>query len=282
MSAGTPSLDVETAELVVTGRGQALVRLVMRFDGPTTRRLPAPLLVMVVDGVTTRIEALPGGAPEFVGAGPESPSWRGGYRVDATLMTTAELAAEIPGVGWFALPPLRTREIRRAPSPPATTTPAALESPDLLPGQGDAVRGLRAQARDGLAAARALEDRLVERAAAAREAEGHPVPGDRFHGRPESLTQIAESLLDEARHMRLRWEELDALLARLEAGDRGAGVAPERPARRRSQEDPARLMAMELAREGNSRAQTTEYLERTFGLHPDPATLDEIFPGEPG
>jgi len=103
-----------------------------------------------------------------------------------------------------------------------------------------------------------------------------------FHGRPKSVTQIAEGLLDDARSMRMRWEEFDALLARLEAGDRGAGVAPGRPARRSSQEDPARLMAMELARGGNSRAHTTEYLERTFGLDPDPDTLDEIFPWEPG
>lgn len=108
-------------------------------------------------------------------------------------------------------------------------------------------------------------------------------PADRrSDAEPESLTEIAESLLVEAQRMRVRWEELDALLATLDVEEPSPPRSSEPTRTRPTQEDPARLLMMELARDGSSRAEATEYLERTFGLQLDPKILDEIFPGQPG
>lgn len=97
------------------------------------------------------------------------------------------------------------------------------------------------------------------------------------HGAADAdLVALADELLEQARALRSAWQQLDRLLAQW-GEDPGHAAAAVAPGPEGSANDAARLMAMELAREGRSRAETAEYLEQTFGLRPDEAMLDEMF-----
>ena len=105
------------------------------------------------------------------------------------------------------------------------------------------------------------------------------VSGATNGGSRDELINVADALLEEVRTIREQWEELDQVLARLESGDAPADQsAPDVQARPgNEQEDPIRLMALEMMRGGHTRAETTAYLRETFGLDPDESMLDELF-----
>lgn len=90
----------------------------------------------------------------------------------------------------------------------------------------------------------------------------------------EDPLALVDALLVEVQAIRTRWEHVDGLLASMEEngplrdGARAGDAAAD---------DPARLMAQELARSGRSREEIEVYLEQTFGLRADPALLDSVF-----
>lgn len=94
---------------------------------------------------------------------------------------------------------------------------------------------------------------------------------------PDGLARLVDELLEEIQAVRQQWHELDALLARIEAGDEAEPAADaETPAEGR-EDDPVQLMAREMMRAGRSREETASYLTQTFGLDVDHSLLDRVF-----
>ncbi|MEO6497300.1 MAG: hypothetical protein ABIO51_07430 [Solirubrobacteraceae bacterium] len=94
----------------------------------------------------------------------------------------------------------------------------------------------------------------------------------------EDPLALVDALLAEVQTIRSRWEHVDSLLASMEENgplkdDARAGDA--------TAHDPARQMALELARSGRSREEIEVYLEQTFGLRADASLLDSVF-ADPG
>jgi hypothetical protein len=89
----------------------------------------------------------------------------------------------------------------------------------------------------------------------------------------DELARLADALLEEARAVREQWTELGATLDRLQAAAAGARAVSTQG----DEADPARLMALELARAGHNRQQVEEYLHRAFGLEADASVLDSVF-----
>lgn len=87
---------------------------------------------------------------------------------------------------------------------------------------------------------------------------------------------LVDALLAEVQAIRSRWEDLDGLLAGMDENGSRSSVDSSR-AGDVTTEDPARLMALELARSGRSREEIEVYLERTFGLQADASLLDGVF-----
>lgn len=87
---------------------------------------------------------------------------------------------------------------------------------------------------------------------------------------------LVDALLADVQAIRSRWKDLDGLLAGMEEN----GLTPSEHGPRAGHvttDDPARLMALELARSGRSRAEIEVYLEQTFGLQADASLLDGVF-----
>jgi hypothetical protein len=84
----------------------------------------------------------------------------------------------------------------------------------------------------------------------------------------DALARIADQLLDQAADLRRGWDALAAALDDLEVAEpAGAGPAEHAPVDgdAGSDEDPRRLIALNMALGGHSRAATEEYLREQFG-----------------
>jgi hypothetical protein len=95
---------------------------------------------------------------------------------------------------------------------------------------------------------------------------------------PTSSTEdplaLVDALVAEVQALRTRWEHVDALLASMEENgllNEGARAGDAEA------DDPARQMALELARSGRTREEVEAYLEQTFGLRAETALLDDVF-----
>jgi hypothetical protein len=103
------------------------------------------------------------------------------------------------------------------------------------------------------------------------------------------LTTLADDLLEQASEIRRQWAELgEALGVDLPAGgpaevpapsdvaavDPAAGAPTEPP---RAEEDPVRLVALDMMLSGRSREDIDSYLRQTFGDAYHVEILDEVF-----
>lgn len=121
---------------------------------------------------------------------------------------------------------------------------------------------------------------------AAGPSTGSEAPEDLEAVRRE-LESLAGALLEEAAELRRRYEELERLVggSSSEAADAGrdrtrVSGEPPSPAPEATQvrdADPVRLMAVELALAGRSRAEAEEYLRRSYGVTADAELLDSVF-----
>lgn len=85
-----------------------------------------------------------------------------------------------------------------------------------------------------------------------------PAPDDH-----EDLTQLADELLREAAELRRGWEALEAALDDVDPPQ--ATPAREAPSQPEDEEDPRRLIALNMALGGRDREETAAYLRGQFG-----------------
>ena len=94
------------------------------------------------------------------------------------------------------------------------------------------------------------------------------------------LTSLANDLLQEATAIRRQWSELgDALgleLTQEVAAGAERATAPDEPLPAQD-EDPVRLVALDMLLSGRSREDIERYLSQTFDEDYRPEVLDEVF-----
>jgi hypothetical protein len=93
------------------------------------------------------------------------------------------------------------------------------------------------------------------------------------------LTTLADDLLEQAADIRRQWSELgEALGVELPEAPAAASAATgTNDAAPRQEEDPVRLVALDMMLSGRSREDIEHYLQQTFGDGYRPQVLDEVF-----
>ncbi len=101
------------------------------------------------------------------------------------------------------------------------------------------------------------------------------------------LTTLANDLLEQATAVRRQWSELgEALGVELPDGPDPAAIAAvgapsvrdaEERVAQPEEEDPVRLVALDMLLSGRSREDIERYLRQTFGDDYRPEVLDEVF-----
>ena len=132
MTTATIAVELERFQLIPTGEGPALLRILARWRAEETVQLDPPVLVIDDGHVQRMFESLPGPRAQAPTASPDGPRWQAGFSVpDELLAGDVAFALDAGAAGIVGLPapvPADSGVIQALPAQPvAAEQPAPVE-----------------------------------------------------------------------------------------------------------------------------------------------------------